>query len=99
MKKLFLVMLSCAFLSMPAVAGNYDNTGVSINAEGEKYGLSIGTGATADFSDDAQVIEVHTNGNPINIGVAYIDDGTNTCLLYTSPRPRDVEEARMPSSA
>ena len=28
------------------------------------------------------------------------DDGTvYTCLLYTSPSPRDVEESRMPSSA
>ena len=26
-------------------------------------------------------------------------DGTQTCLLYTSPSPRDVEESRMPSSA
>ena len=25
--------------------------------------------------------------------------GTNSCLLYTSPSPRDVEESRMPSSA
>ena len=25
--------------------------------------------------------------------------GYNTCLLYTSPSPRDVEESRMPSSA
>jgi len=25
--------------------------------------------------------------------------GNNTCLLYTSPSPRDVEESRMPSSA
>ena len=24
---------------------------------------------------------------------------THTCLLYTSPSPRDVEESRMPSSA
>ena len=24
---------------------------------------------------------------------------TTTCLLYTSPSPRDVEESRMPSSA
>ena len=24
---------------------------------------------------------------------------SNTCLLYTSPSPRDVEESRMPSSA
>ena len=26
-------------------------------------------------------------------------DKLNTCLLYTSPSPRDVEESRMPSSA
>ena len=25
--------------------------------------------------------------------------GINSCLLYTSPSPRDVEESRMPSSA
>ena len=25
--------------------------------------------------------------------------GTGSCLLYTSPSPRDVEESRMPSSA
>ena len=29
---------------------------------------------------------------------AYMEMG-NTCLLYTSPSPRDVEESRMPSSA
>ena len=27
------------------------------------------------------------------------DDDHDTCLLYTSPSPRDVEESRMPSSA
>ena len=26
-------------------------------------------------------------------------DKPGTCLLYTSPSPRDVEESRMPSSA
>ena len=26
-------------------------------------------------------------------------DRINSCLLYTSPSPRDVEESRMPSSA
>ena len=34
-------------------------------------------------------------GNPIDTIV--ID--AHTCLLYTSPSPRDVEESRMPSSA
>ena len=28
-----------------------------------------------------------------------LSDLVNTCLLYTSPSPRDVEESRMPSSA
>ena len=27
------------------------------------------------------------------------ENGVKTCLLYTSPSPRDVEESRMPSSA
>ena len=35
-------------------------------------------------------------------GLALTDNGKylfKTCLLYTSPSPRDVEESRMPSSA
>ena len=28
-----------------------------------------------------------------------IPEHFTTCLLYTSPSPRDVEESRMPSSA
>ena len=28
-----------------------------------------------------------------------VKDIVNSCLLYTSPSPRDVEESRMPSSA
>ena len=29
----------------------------------------------------------------------YVMGSGSTCLLYTSPSPRDVEESRMPSSA
>ena len=32
------------------------------------------------------------------VGNGEVRDG-GTCLLYTSPSPRDVEESRMPSSA
>ena len=28
-----------------------------------------------------------------------LDDGSNICLLYTSPSPRDATLSRMPSSA
>ena len=34
-----------------------------------------------------------------NEGVIAITGDNMTCLLYTSPSPRDVEESRMPSSA
>ena len=36
------------------------------------------------------------------VGVAFATSGpgaTNTCLLYTSPSPRDLSTSRMPSSA
>ena len=36
-------------------------------------------------------------GNIENI-VGFMDK-SSSCLLYTSPSPRDVEESRMPSSA
>ena len=28
-----------------------------------------------------------------------VGDGVNSCLLYTSPSPRDIRRSRMPSSA
>ena len=33
------------------------------------------------------------------LGVSWELQGVYSCLLYTSPSPRDVEESRMPSSA
>ena len=37
--------------------------------------------------------------NWINSGFKTLNEKYGYCLLYTSPSPRDVEEARMPSSA
>ena len=34
-----------------------------------------------------------------NIGACSVFLGTMSCLLYTSPSPRDAHESRMPSSA
>ena len=40
------------------------------------------------------------NGNLDCTGLLLVKSGQlRTCLLYTSPSPRDVEESRMPSSA
>ena len=37
--------------------------------------------------------------NGVCLTVVSIQDGTYTCLLYTSPSPRDRTRSRMPSSA
>ena len=47
--------------------------------------IVVGDGAEAQ---PGAVVEVH-----------YVGAEYETCLLYTSPSPRDVEESRMPSSA
>ena len=41
----------------------------------------------------------HVYLNNANTGVVDDDGTTYTCLLYTSPSPRDTERSRMPSSA
>ena len=52
-----------------------------------------------------RVLEVGRDATWDEIRSAYRDSvrsvhpDINTCLLYTSPSPRDVEESRMPSSA
>ena len=38
-------------------------------------------------------------GDVMKLQIEVDDKGKITCLLYTSPSPRDVEESRMPSSA
>ena len=60
---------------------------------------------------DANHIEVNVNATPIvnytPTGAEYdpltgeliLDIGAHTCLLYTSPSPRDLSTSRMPSSA
>jgi len=59
--------------------------------------MSVGTGAAA--TKGAIEVEGFINydlGANFNY---FLEGATNTCLLYTSPSPRDVEESRMPSSA
>ena len=49
----------------------------------------------------AYVQEISTAINsPVNLGAAFSEAANSqTCLLYTSPSPRDRQKSRMPSSA
>ena len=72
-----------------------------------KINTSI-TVSQAKVNDDVNSPVVVDSGNDINKGVMNSspltlpqanDDVTSTCLLYTSPSPRDRTRSRMPSSA
>lgn len=62
-------------LTTSAFADDFDKTGIAVTVEGEKYGLSLSTGATRDFSDDARALGVHTTSLPVNFGAQYIENG------------------------
>ena len=62
--------------------------------------VSFGQVVTNDFENITLTVESFDNGSSGSGG--FTEDHAfyeNTCLLYTSPSPRDVEESRMPSSA
>ena len=50
---------------------------------------------TSSFWVQAYIKKLNLLGVPAFV----VSHGDDTCLLYTSPSPRDVEESRMPSSA
>ena len=59
---------------------------------------SIATPLVAD--DLAKVFAGIRNGQSLSeINAAAVAAGIGTCLLYTSPSPRDRQKSRMPSSA
>ena len=63
--------------------------------DGDTITFSISSGA------DASLFSVNTTGSvTFNTAPDFeIPGDANTCLLYTSPSPRDREKSRMPSSA
>ena len=84
MKKALSILSLVAVFSTAAVAGDFNNTGVSVSAQGEKFGLSLGTGESNDFASDAQVLSINTNGLPIDGRVEVIDNGTNRDYRLTA---------------
>ena len=78
-------------------------------------GISIGGIANVNTIANTQLVQVICSiphelsiGDPIEVqgltsrtaqGKYLVTNVESTCLLYTSPSPRDVEESRMPSSA
>ena len=85
-----------AFAPAAALAGPYVNVETNAGWTGDDY-----TGATTDihvgYEGDLGAGSFYVQAGPAIVS----EDGeeSDTCLLYTSPSPRDGATSRMPSSA
>ena len=72
---------------------------VSVNLDGKgKYKIKTGIGFLDHMLEQLSkhsLIDLEVNAK----GDTHIDLHHTTCLLYTSPSPRDLSTSRMPSSA
>ena len=76
-----------------AEAGSFTSATVILNLSQSAISRQI-----QSLEEDLKVklFERHARGLTLTENGEYV---FKTCLLYTSPSPRDVEESRMPSSA
>ena len=51
------------------------------------------------WKEDTKIAAVTDPGGDLELIEKFIEDQNLTCLLYTSPSPRDLSTSRMPSSA
>ena len=95
-----LIALVASFLCVASFAVSYSNFDGYGDLDPEQNSLkAIESGESFSIVlDEYNQIWVYSeNGDSSNASVMMTLNGT--CLLYTSPSPRDVEESRMPSSA
>ena len=61
-----------------------------------RHGLLFDMGFTAAWTDENESIDIWMSASQ---EIVMVIDAVYTCLLYTSPSPRDQRGSRMPSSA
>ena len=66
---------------------------------GRKFGLKGSELAAAETVQEARDLVSAGRRNIIINGACMVNQRLGSCLLYTSPSPRDKRQSRMPSSA
>ena len=86
-------------LLLEAIEKNYDSVkalkGVSLKIDPGEFCTLLG----ASGSGKSTILRVIAGFETLDSGRLEINDKDMSCLLYTSPSPRDRTRSRMPSSA
>ena len=91
---------------LTVVRAIWDDVVVSVMNDELSYSLESGNGAQSD--DLKLLVELQANANiagqslsgaSVAVDLVEIEQSQQSCLLYTSPSPRDRQKSRMPSSA
>ena len=84
---------------------NLENTAGKVDFSGDDVytGLARKLGLISrkpyDGTTHPQVVDMSHIHHKLHAACAFYRSGFDTCLLYTSPSPRDKRQSRMPSSA
>ena len=88
------------------VSGLGTISAISIGNSGSGYRagiqtVNVGVALSSTSAPSIEFIGTATisNGNIVSVAITNPGTGYTTCLLYTSPSPRDKRQSRMPSSA
>ena len=105
-------VLEQGYLDLTKVGQNAHNMAIRVIEQGlsnvsEYYGIECTLFYPGLYAGQTDMVGVHKGGDAIidfkqtnkPKKVEWITDIPNTCLLYTSPSPRDRTRSRMPSSA
>ena len=91
-------------MSSPSIAHQFQKENININHPHIKFTISSGPAAgymtIVNMGEKPdKLLNIEVDFAVAELHLSEINDGIVSCLLYTSPSPRDVEESRMPSSA
>ena len=92
MKK-FILFTVCLFLSFTAYSQ------ITSTQNGDWSATSTWAGGSVPGASDAVVIAHDVSCASTQSAASLTVNSGKTCLLYTSPSPRDLSTSRMPSSA
>ena len=71
MRNLIITAAMAAFISSTAIADDYDNTSLTMAAEGSVYGVELST------NDTTRSVSVYNTNGSLDLGVQLSDNGTN----------------------